>query len=158
MGRQIEFVHIEDDIIPFLSAIEKNGGYIVSNGAVKPPLTYSDTIISQMATPVGQCGIVRTNMFSDSFCVSSGNVVEFTNCKKGNSLSRVYEVGRLFISPTPDGVYDPAMLKLFDAMRKYIKLNYCYSRNAKIYYSPLFKEQYERCYYYAAKIGKRISL
>ncbi len=158
MGRQIEFVHIEDDMISFLSAVEKGGGYIVCNGTAKLPLIYSNEIISQMATPVSQHGIVPTNMFSNGFGVLPGNAVEFTNCIKGNSLSRVYEVGRLYISPAPDGKYDPALLKLFDSIRKYIKQNYIYSKSAKIYYSPLFKEQYDRCYYYAAKIGRRISL
>ena len=158
MGRQIEFIHIEDDIAPFLAAIEKCGGDLVCDGDVKPPLAFLEIIISQMATSVGQCSIVPSNMFSGSFSVLSGNVVEFTNCKKGNSLSRVYEAGRLFISPTPDGVYDPHLLKLFEAMREYIKRNYCYSKSSKIYYSPSFKEQYDRCYYYAAKIGRRISL
>ena len=158
MGRQIEFIHIEDDIIPFLAAIEKCGGYIVHDGDVKLPLAYSEKIISQMATPISQYGIVPTNLFSDSFCVLSGNVVEFTNCTKGNSLSRVYEAGRLFVLPTPDGVYDPNLLKLFDAMREYVKRNCCYSKSAKVYYSYSFKEQYDRCYYYAARIGRRISL
>lgn len=158
MGRQIEFIHIEEDIPPFLAAIEKCGGSIVSDGDVKLPLVYSEVLISQMATSVSQCGIVPSNMHSDHFSVISGNVVEFTNCSKGNPLSRVYEAGRLFILLTSDGVYDPDLLKLFDAMREYIKANYCYSKSTKIYYSPSFKEKYDRCYYYAAKTGRRISL
>ena len=158
MGRQIEFIHIEEDIVPFLAAIERCGGYIVHNGDVKLAPAYSGKIITQMATPVSQYGIVSTNMFRDSFCVSSGNVVEFTNSNKGNSLSRVYEAGRLYVLPTVDGIYDPNLLKLFDAMRKYIKQNYCYSKSTKIYYSYSFKEQYDRNYYYASKIGRRISL
>ena len=158
MGRQIEFVHIEDDMIPFLATIEECGGCIVSADEAKPPLSYSKLMISQMATPVSQWGIVPTNMFSDNIGVISGNVVEFTNCVKGNSLSRVYEVGRLYVLPTPNGGYDPNILKIFDAMRKYMKQNYCYSKSEKIYYSHSFKEQYDRCYYYVAKMGKRILL
>ena len=158
MGRQIEFIHIEDDIAPFLAAIEKCGGDLVCDGDVKPPLAFWEIIISQMATSVGQCSIVPSNMFSGSFSVLSGNVVEFTNCDKGNSLSRVYEVGRLFISPTSDSVYDPGVLKLFDSMREYIKHNYFYSKIARMYYSPAFKAHYDRNYYYVAKAGRRISL
>lgn len=158
MGRQIEFVHIEEDIIPFLAAIERCGGFIVHNGEVKLPSAYSETIITQMSAPVSQFGIVSTDLFSGSFCVSSENVVEFTNCKKGNPLSRVYEAGRLFVSPTSNGTYDPHLLKIFDAMREYIKQNYCYSKSAKVYYSYSFKEQYDRSYYYASKTGRRITL
>jgi len=158
MGRQIEFVHVENDIIPFLAAIEKCGGHILRDGDIKLPLTCSETVILQMAAPVGQWSIVPANISGDSFCVLAGNVVEFTNCKKGNHLSRVYEVGRLYILPTSEGVYDPDIVKLFDGMREYIKHNYCYSKSAKLYYSASFKEQYDRCYYYVAKAGKRIAL
>lgn len=161
MGRQIEFIHIEEDIIPFLAMIEKNGGCIVHDGAVKSPLAYSEKVISQMAAPVSQYSVVPSNTFSpssSSFSVLSGTAVEFTNCRKGRPLSRVYEVGRLFVVQTPAGSYDPNIAMLYDKMCEYIKRNYCYSKSAKIYYSPSFKEQYDRRYYHAAKLGKVISL
>ena len=49
MGRQIEFIHIEEDIVPFLAAIERCGGYIVNNGDVKLAPAYSEKIITQMS-------------------------------------------------------------------------------------------------------------
>lgn len=158
MGRQIEFVHIEEDILPFLTAVEELGGYIVYGDDIQLPLVHADTILSQMATPISQFHIASTTVLNNQVGVLSGNVVEFTNCNKGNSLSRVYEVGRLFISPTSDSVYDPGVLKLFDSMREYIKHNYFYSKIARMYYSPAFKAHYDRNYYYVAKAGRRISL
>ena len=69
---------------------------------------------------------------------------DFTN----DEASKLYQM----MSQTVKSASTPS------AMREYIKRNYCYSKSSKIYYSPSFKEQYDRCYYYAAKIGRRISL
>lgn len=158
MGRQIEFVHVEEDILPFLAAFEDSGGCIVQNNEVTSPTACSEQIQSQMSTQFAGYFVIPKDTSPGNISVLSGTVVEFTNCKKGNTLSRVYEVGRLFLSQTPEGTYDPAAAMLYDKMRAYIKRTYCYSRSAQIYYSPAFKKEYDRGYYYAARLGKRIEL
>lgn len=161
MGRQIEFVHIEDDIIPFLREFEKNGGCIIYNYDLKPMLAHSETIISQMSTRFSKYNVIprcTSYSLSDSCNVLSGTIVEFSNSRKGNSLSRTYEVGRLFIMQMPEGSYEPNAVMLYNKMCEYIKSNYFYSRSAKIYYSPSFKKEYDRHYYYVARLGKKVIL
>ena len=160
MGRQIEFVHVEEDILPFLAASEESGGCIVQNNEVTSPTAYSEQIQAQMSTQFSGYFVIPKGAFPcpRDISILSGTIVEFTNCRKGNALSRAYEVGRLFLAQTPEGTYDPAAAMLYDKMRAYIKRTYCYSKSAKIYYSPAFKKEYDRSYYYAARLGKRVVL
>ena len=161
MGRQIEFVHTEEDIAPFLSEIAKEGGMIIQNKVVCSTSNLTENVLLQMSTPfcrlfiASNCsdidGVVRADALS-------GTVIEFLNCRKGNSLSRTYEVGRLFLAADQNANSAPDLLLLYKALNAYIKKHYLYSPQAKLYYSPAFKAQYDRKYYYAARMGKLITL
>lgn len=161
MSRQIKFVHTEEDIASFLLEIEKIGGFLIHKQVICSAPNLTEKVLSQMSTPFCKFYIVPNSQKDDGVVTTdalSGKVIEFLNCRKGNTLSRTYEVGRLFLAADQNAHYDPDMLLLYKALNAYIKKHYLYSSKAQLYYSPAFKAQYDRKYYYAARLGKLITL
>lgn len=161
MGRQIEFIHTEEDIASFLLEIERNGGYFIHNQFACPAPALAEMILSQMATPLCKLYIAPNGYVGNNkveMDIHHGTVIEFLNCRKGNSLSRIYEIGRLYVTHSSASAYDSDAILLFNKLREYINANYFYSKKAKIYYSASFKAQYEQKYYYASRLGRLFDL
>lgn len=163
MGRQIEFVHTEEDTICFLETIEKFGGRIMLDGAAVLPTSVDALIVEQMASYMCKFSVVC----ADDECISnrvdkasvfSGTAIDFLNCRKGTPGSRTYETGRIYISTNCDGEYDSHTLVLYNLLSGYIKKKYNYSKLSKLYVSDGFKAKYDAHYFYAARLGRYIRL
>lgn len=161
MGRQIRFVHTEEDISQFLSSIEENHGRILLDGVAVLPTCVEDAVLYQMNSKMCQFEIVDSarddwtgNMFHNH--ILNGVSIEFSNCTKGNSYSRTYEIGRLYISQRSSGGYDAQTLALFEKLRKYIKKHYQYSQKAQIYTSASFLESYALHRVYVTQLGRKV--
>ena len=157
MGRQINYVHVEEDIPAFLYALEKNGGRIVINGKAVCPTSCKEKIINDVKKHHAQYFLFHSDYTQEdgslSCNLSAESKIEFNSCCKGNSASRTYEVGRLYIMAMPTGEYDLKTLTLYNQMRKHIKKNYLYDSQERIYCSQTFKKLYEKNYYYAVNTG-----
>lgn len=163
MGRQVEFVHTEEDTIRFLEVIEKSGGRIVLNGSAVMPTSIATCIVDLMTSYMCQFFVVcakegRCPYPAEDHNAFSGTAIEFLNCSKGAPLSRQYETGRLYIAPNYDGHYDADVLRLYNLLLDYIKRTYNYSKLSKLYVSVQFKEKYDINYYHAVRRGRMIRL
>lgn len=138
MSKQVRFVHDEEDALLFLKYLQNiSVGIVDASGPLSLDLSM-DKIVQNMNSFGGQYyiypqnteGLMASGQYSD---VLYGFAVEFSNSYKGNALSRNYECGRLYIHPTEDGTYEPAVLDLFSQLAVYIKKNYHFSKNERLY-------------------------
>lgn len=144
MSRQISFFHSEHDSIRFVQEIDKNKGMILIGDSAVPP-----TFVESMIIP---SKLVATY----NKTIPNSATIEFDNCCKGNSLSRTYEVGRIYLAPIRDGNYVPETAELYESLRKYIKTAYHFEKKAGAYFSLEFWEKYYAHYYYATCAGKPV--
>lgn len=161
MGSQIRFFHTEADVVFFLREIQLNGGSFLIDGIPHRPLEVADEVLSQMCSYTSKFQIVCSEQQlseSDSSGVSlnAGSSIEFLNCCKGNSLSRTYEMGRLFVANTEQGGYSPEIYSLYKKLCAYIKKRYSYSKSAEAYFSQTFVKEIDRRYLYACCLGRPI--
>lgn len=156
MGKQTRFVHVEEDIYDFLSFLEGEGGYILWDGRAVKPLSLEREIVERMGS--WRCQYQITACSEVGIDEKKCSTIEFTSSSKGNSLSRTYEPGRIYLARTEEGIYDERLLALFAKLHGYIRKSYSYSAKATIYYSGTFKKQYDRQYYYVTQAGWRITL
>ena len=163
MGRQIEFVHTEEDTIDFLETIERFGGRIMLDGVFVLPTSVNALVLDQMNSYMCNFNVVHTDAKNSSDCIDkasvfSGTAIDFLNCRKGAPDSRTYETGRIYISTNCNGEYDSHTLVLYKLLSGYIKKKYNYSRSSKLYVSDCFKAKYDAHYFYAARLGRNIQL
>ena len=159
MSRQIYFFHSECDSIRFLQEIERHNGVVLAGDTVVPPLSVEDTMLNKMNTHSCKFSIVpRKPSFANCGRIIDGMAIEFNNCCKGNSLSRTYEIGRIYLTQTHDGDYIPEMVELYELLRKYIKTTYHFEKKAGAYFAPEFWERYCAHYYHATCAGRPISI
>jgi hypothetical protein len=162
MGRQIHFVHTEENINDILTFIEQEGGYFLWDNCAQKPKNLINDIIAQMGTSSSTYAIVVSshlgNIANPNSAYTSGAAIEFSNCCKGNPYSRTYEVGRIYITQSNEGVYDEELNALYKKIYTYIRRNYIYSTKAKIYYSKEFAYYYNRQYFYVTRAGWRLTL
>ena len=159
MGSQISFWHTEDDTIMLLHEIERNNGKIIIKGIEYRPCDAMEIVLSQMSSFECKFPVVCSQQSGSEKCgqedtIFAGTAIEFMNCCKGNSLSRTYEIGRLYISKTAQGIYAPQLHSLYKKISTYIKKNYYYSSSCKAYYSPDFKNGVDRHFLYPSRLGR----
>lgn len=159
MSRQIYFFHSECDSIQLLQEIERNNGMVLAGDSVVLPSSVEDTMLSKMNTHSCKFRIVpRKPCFVNCGSIMDGTALEFNNCCKGNSLSRTYEIGRIYLTQTHDGDYISEMVELYELLRKYIKTTYHFEKKAGAYFAPEFWEKYCAHYYHATCAGNPISI
>ncbi len=154
MGRQISFVHEESAARLFLREIERLNGYLIIEGHVYLPSDIEEYLIKQMSSPVSKALIICQPQLSCSDVgILEGTAIDFHNCCKGNTLSRTYQIGRLYMVRNKQGQFDPRLCALFEKLRSYIRKNYLYSKRSGVYFEPIFKERYDANYFYATSHG-----
>lgn len=157
MSRQISFFHSEHDSIPFVQEIEKNNGMILIGDSAVPPTFVESIILSKMCTHSCKFSIIPAKLVTAyNNTIPDSAILEFNNCCKGNSLSRTYEIGRIYLAPTRDGNYVPETAELYESLRKYIKTVYRFEKKAGAYFAPDFWEKYSAHYFHATCAGKPI--
>lgn len=159
MSRQISFFHSEHDAIRFMQEIGKNNGMILVGSLAVPAISIENIMLSKMNTHSCKFSIISSK--HSTVCrknIINSMMLEFSNCCKGNGLSRTYEVGRIYLAPTRDGNYVPEAAELYESLRKYIKENYRFEKKAGAYFAPEFWEKYDAHYYYATRAGKPVSI
>lgn len=152
MGRQIRFIHSERDLIPFLSNVVQLGGEFWIGGKVYQSEDAVQCLLDKMNTDSCFAYILHLSQNDCEWNTpnpASVYGIEFSNCYKGNALSRTYYVGRLYIQPDSQGNYIPEVEELYAAIAKYIKKNYDYIKKYRLYVGSDFHTQYKRRYYFA---------
>lgn len=154
MSVQISFFHSEKDVLTFAEMI-KNCDCVLINkmGAVCDDI--SKTLCDDMQTEGHIFWIARMQQYAShqSSVFWDGHMIELSNCAKGNSASRTYREGRLYLCRTSEDVYDQEMKIVFERMRKYIKRNYSYSSKSHVYFGPDFLDHHLKGYYHAVYGG-----
>lgn len=154
MSRQIYFFHSEHDSIRFLQEIGKNNGMILIGNSAVPPICIKNTMLDKMCTHSCQFSVIPSELGSEYCRIHDDSLTfEWSNCCKGNRLSRTYEVGRMYLAPTRDGNYIPETMALYESLRKYIKVAYHFEKKARIYFSLEFWEKYCAHYYHGTNAG-----
>ena len=157
MSRQISFFHSEHDSIRFVQEIDKNKGMILIGDSAVPPTFVESMILSKMCTYSCKFSIIPSKLVATyNKTIPNSATIEFDNCCKGNSLSRTYEVGRIYLAPIRDGNYVPETAELYESLRKYIKTAYHFEKKAGAYFSLECWENYYAHYYYATCAGKPV--
>ena len=158
MGKQIYFIHTEDDIIQFADQIEKASGKFLVNGVLFSPSEFSKQLVSSMSMRSCQYSIVYApdKTFEKqcrSKCIYDGTAMEFSNSGRSVLVSSAYEIGRLYLARNQFGDYDTHLLALYSKLRTYIRKNYFFNKHPDIYLSQIFKDQYEKGSLCAAQCG-----
>ena len=148
MGKQIVFVHLEEDVQSFLSVVEQRNGLVILDNEAFLPSQLKEYILKKMDTPFSKFFIVPHDSVR-----SRVSQIEFLNCTRGCATSRTYETGRLYIAPDMAGEYDGQALALYNQLCRYIKKNYLYSRNSQVYFSAGFKDKLDANYLFATNLG-----
>jgi hypothetical protein len=86
--------------------------------------------------------------------VTSGVAIEFSNTCKGTPNSRNYESGRIYLRESECGKFDPCLLHLYEKMRLFIKKNYIYSKNSRLYWGKSMLDNTKAKNYNATCQGK----
>ena len=129
---------------------------LIGDSAV-PPTFVESMILSKMCTYSCKFSIIPSKLVATyNKTIPNSATIEFDNCCKGNSLSRTYEVGRIYLAPIRDGNYVPETAELYESLRKYIKTAYHFEKKAGAYFSLEFWEKYYAHYYYATCAGKPV--
>ena len=162
MSHQIYFLQDEDDAVRFLDALSELNAIVWTKNAFKSPSELKDEIKNQIAsylckyTIIPQSGmdILRTSDTEASLDVIG---IEFLICCKRNVLSRTYEVGRIYYKENKNSGCDELVL-LYRHLKKFICQNYSFSKKARVYVAPHFKQKYEENFFQATQLGRPIIL
>lgn len=163
MSYQIYFLQNEDDAVSFLDALSELNAIVWTGNAFKLPSELKDDIKKQMAsfickyTIIPQTGmsILRLNEVESSVDMIG---IEFLACCKRNALSRTYEAGRIYYKANEANSCNEQILLLYRQLKKFISKNYYFSKNARIYVAPHFKQKYGEKYLQATQLGRPITL
>ena len=165
MGKQIYFVHTEEDIFQFLSFLEKVHGAIILEGAICSPTQVCDRIISEMKThhhPKYTAMLIPYSSLCEhnkKASATDGLAIEILNCRKWECESRTYyDKGRIYLLAAKEGAYDREILTLYNKLRSYFRKNYIYHRNAEIYVSETFEKGYQHQKFYLSQLGHHLDL
>lgn len=153
MGRQIEFLHSEIDTKNFLLIIEQFNGRLIIDGVPISPTGSAQCVIREMNSFSCKFRLLPSCYSDTALSRSTERTIEFSNSCRGNSASRTYEVGRLYIAPNNVGQYDEQTLNLYNKLRNHIKNNYYYSTKSHVYFAENFFGYYKSSHYYAVKGG-----
>ena len=157
MSRQISFFHSEYDAIRFIQKIAISNGLILIGDSAVPPASLETMILSKMCTYSCKLSIIPIKLV-DAYkkSISDSMTIEFNTCCKGNSLSRTYEMGRIYVVPGSDGNYVPETAELYESLRKYIKTAYRFEKKAGAYFAPDFWDKFYAHYYHATCAGRPV--
>ena len=163
MSHQIYFLQNEDDAVTFLDILSKLDAIVWTGNALKLPSELKDEINNQMSSffckytiiPQIVMDVLRLNDIDSSLDMIG---IEFLICCKRNALSRTYEVGRIYYKENENIGCNDQMLLLYRQLKKFISENYLFSKNARIYIAPHFKQKYGENYFEATQLGRPIKL
>lgn len=164
MGKQLYFVHMEEDISEFLCAISEFNGIIIVNGKILEQSVVLPTVLSEMNNHRHvQYLIISSKNIALSkhpnVSIVDGTAIEFSNSHRWIKDSKVYyDGGRIYLRPNSEGAYDKDLLLLFEKLQRYIKKKYSYHKNAGIYLSPIFMDAYNHRNAYYSQLGKPFDL
>lgn len=164
MGKQLYFVHMEEDISEFLCAISEFNGKIIVNGKLFEPSAALSTVSVEMNNDrrVQYLMVSSKDITLPKYpnvCIEDGTAIEFSNSHRWIKDSKVYyDGGRIYLRPNSEGTYDKNLLVLFENLRRYIKKKYLYHKNAGIYLSPRFTDAYDHRNAYYSQLGKPFDL
>lgn len=163
MSYHIYFLQDEDDAVRFLDALLELDAIIWTGNAFKLPSELKDEIKNQMSSYLCKYTIIpQTGM--DIFQINDRKApvdvvgIEFLICCKRNALSRTYEVGRIYYKENKYNGCNEQMLLLYRQLKKFMSKNYSFSKNARIYVAPHFKQKYREKYLQATQLGRPITL
>lgn len=159
MGKQLYFAHVEDDVAQFLEYLEKVNVRFVVNGVLYTPSQMLKQVESEMTSSrLLQYTVVGVP--EDSFTkqaqaarIADGTGIEILNCCRGNSESRTYDKGRIYLRTTEKGAYDENALALYKKLYQYFKKNYLYHKQSGVYASNTFEHLYEQEKVYLSQLG-----
>ena len=153
MSRQIRFVQSEEDIQNFLH-------YIYSIDYV---LLHKDSGLDNIYSATNFL-MDKINSFESQYHIIpkslsyTERVLEYDATVRGNSLSRVYEIGRIYICYGITGQYNQNAMQCYEQLRRYIKKNYIYHKEEQLYVGPEFEKMREKKHWYCAQSGRIIQL
>ena len=153
MSRQLYFVQSEEDIRDFLHYIYNIDYMLLHKDG------YLDNICS--ATNFLMDNI---NSFDSQYHILPKSLsyterdLEYIATVRGNSLSRVYEIGRIYICRDTFGQYNQDAMQCYIKLRQYIKKNYFYNKESRLYVGPEFEKMRETKHWYCAQSGRIIQL
>ena len=163
MSYHIYFLQDEDDAVRFLDALLELDAIIWTGNAFKLPSELKDEIKNQMSSYLCKYTIIPQTAM-DIFQINDRKApvdvvgIEFLICCKRNALSRTYEVGRIYYKENKYNGCNEQMLLLYRQLKKFMSKNYSFSKNAKIYVAPHFKQKYGEKYLQATQLGRPITL
>ena len=163
MSYQIYFLQDENDAVKFLDAISELNAIVWTGTSFKFPLELKDEIKNQMSSyyckytiiPQTEMDILQINDREASMDVIG---IEFLICCKRNALSRTYEAGRIYYKENENNGCNEQMLFLYGQLKKFVSKNYFFSKNARVYVAPHFKQKYEENCLQATQLGRPIML
>lgn len=164
MGKQLYFVHMEEDISEFLCKISEFNGKILIKGRLFEPLAVLSTVLSEMNDHLPAYSLVISfeNIAQSKYhnaCIEDGTAIEFLNSRRWTKDSQTYyDKGRIYLSTNDEGAYDKNLLALFEKLRRYIKKRYSYHKDADIYLSPIFRDAYNLHSAYFSQLGNPFDL
>lgn len=142
MSRQISFYHTEQDALRLLQFAGSRDGLVFDDEMLLPASSVPERLHGKMNTFSCTFHLYPSSLTKQLNTVPSKyEMVEFMNCTRGDSDSRTHELGRLYLAPAWDGSYAAETVKLYEALRRYIKANYRYAKKSGVYVSPEFLEK-----------------
>lgn len=163
MSYHFYFLQDEDDAVKFLDVLSELSAIVWTGNSFKLPSELKDEIKRQISscfckyTIIPQSGMdIHRLIDRDASLDMIG--IEFLVCCKRNPLSRTYEVGRMYYKESANNSCNKQVLSLFCQLKKYMSKNYFFSKNARIYVAPSFKQKYGDNYLQATQLGRLISL
>ena len=163
MSYQIYFLQDEYDTLMFLEVLSELKAMVWTGSVFKLPLELKDEIKNQMSSYFCKYTIIpQTGMdilqINDREASVDMIGIEFLICCKRNALSRTYEVGRIYYKENEYNSCNEQMLLLYRQLKKFMSKNYSFSKNARIYVAPHFKQKYGENYLQATQLGRPITL
>lgn len=163
MSYQIYFLQDEDDAFKFLEVLSELNVIVWTGNAFKLPLELKDDIKNQISSyfrkyiiiPQTGMDILQLNNRETSMDMMG---IEYLICCKGNALSRTYDLGRIYYKENEHNGCNEQTVLLYQQLKKFMRKNYSYSKNAKTYIAPHFKQKYEENYLQATQLGRPIML
>lgn len=153
MSRQISFVQSEEDIQNFLHYIYDNDYMLLHKDS------YLDNLYSATSVLMDHINSFDSqyHIFPRSLSYTERDL-EYSATVRGNSLSRVYEIGRIYIRRDILQEYNRDALQCYTQLQRYIKKNYIYRKDEQLYVGPDFEKMREKKHWYCAQLGRIIQL
>ncbi len=157
MSHQVYFLQSEEDLIQFLDYLEMLKSVIWTGKRIVPPNEVKHDIDLLVSSPLSKVILIPDSVLSsvklrEKEELKKVNGIEMLLCCKNNSLSRTYEVGRLYCAVNNDFCHSQ-LVEFYCTLKAFIIKNYYYSTNARVYFAPMFKRKYDAHYYFATQMG-----